>query len=47
MDHHNEGLTDSEDIALYLKRDEYKRDPKNKASKSIPYEIVRDEIVGR
>ena len=38
---HNVGLTDQQDIAEYLKRDVAKR------STTIPYKIVRDEIVGR
>ena len=37
---HNQGLTDEQDIARYLKRDAKKH-------KSIPYEIIRDEVVGR
>jgi hypothetical protein len=39
---HNPGLTEAEDVALYLKRDLYKR-----KTKRPPYEIVRDETVGR
>ena len=39
---HNSGLTEAEDVALYVQRDQVKR-----ASKSRPYEIIRDEIVGR
>ena len=38
---HNVGLTDEQDIAEYLKRDVGKR------STTVPYKIVRDEIVGR
>ncbi len=38
---HNLGLSDAQDVAEYLKRDATKR------STSLPYKIVRDEIVGR
>ena len=41
---HNPGLTDAEDVALYLSRDLHKR----KDRKAPPsYEIIRDEVVGR
>ena len=40
---HNQGLTDDKDIARYIKRD--LRDLKSKAG--LPYEIRRDEVVGR
>ena len=39
---HNSGLTEAEDVALYVERDQVKR-----ASCSCPYEIIRDEVVGR
>ena len=42
---HNAGLTDAEDIALYLKRDEFIA--VRKKDKTLPYEIIRDEVVGR
>jgi len=38
---HNVGLTDEQDISEYVKRDVAKR------STTLPYKIVRDEIVGR
>jgi hypothetical protein len=38
---HNLGLSDAQDVAEYLKRDATKR------ATSLPYKIVRDEIVGR
>ncbi len=38
---HNLGLSDAQDVAEYLKRDATKR------TTSLPYKIVRDEIVGR
>ena len=41
---HNIGLTDEQDIKKYIKLDLTKRSSK---SGSIPYEIVRNEIVGR
>jgi len=37
---HNQGLTDEQDIARYMKRD-------LKKHKSLPYKIIRDEVVGR
>ncbi len=40
---HNPGLTEAEDVALYLKRDLHKRGK----GKQAPYEIIRDETVGR
>ena len=40
---HNPGLTDAEDVALYVDRDLHKR----KGGKAPPYEIIRDEVVGR
>ena len=40
---HNQGLTDDKDIARYIKRDV--SDLKSKAG--LPYEIRRDEVVGR
>ena len=39
---HNSGLTESDDVALYLRRDKSNRDEKNR-----PYTIIRDEVVGR
>ena len=48
---HNVGLTDEQDIAEYLKRDVAKRSTtipsKTSTTTTIPYKIVRDEIVGR
>merc|ERR1719422_2743662 len=41
---HNLGLTDEQDIKKYIKLDLTKRSSK---SGSIPYEIVRNEVVGR
>ena len=41
---HNLGLTDEQDIEKYIKLDLTKRSPK---TGSIPYEIVRNEVVGR
>ena len=40
---HNSGLTESDDVALYLRRDKSNRDEK----KNRPYTIIRDEVVGR
>ena len=40
---HNIGLTDEQDIAKYLERDGAKRT----GDKKPPYEIIRDETVGR
>ena len=40
---HNSGLTEAEDVDLYLKRDMHN---KGKAG-SKPYSIIRDETVGR
>ena len=41
---HNPGLTDAEDVALYLSRDLHKRKDRKAPP---PYEIIRDEVVGR
>ena len=41
---HNLGLTDEQDIKKYIERDLTKRTSK---VDSIPYQIVRDEVVGR
>lgn len=41
---HNPGLTDAEDVALYLNRDLHKRKDRKA---TLPYEIIRDEVVGR
>ena len=41
---HNLGLTNEQDIEKYTKRDLTKRSSK---PGSIPYEIVRNEVVGR
>ena len=41
---HNPGLTDAEDVALYLSRDLHKRKDRRAPP---PYEIIRDEVVGR
>ena len=41
---HNLGLTDEQDIKKYIKLDLTKRSSKYG---SIPYEIVRNEVVGR
>ena len=41
---HNLGLTDAEDVALYLSRDLHKRKDRKAPP---PYEIIRDEVVGR
>ena len=41
---HNLGLTDEQDIKKYIERDLTKRTSK---VDSVPYQIVRDEVVGR
>lgn len=41
---HNLGLTDEQDIEKYTKRDLTTRSSK---LGSIPYEIIRNEVVGR
>ena len=41
---HNLGLTDEQDIKKYIERDLTKRASKVDSS---PYQIVRDEVVGR
>ena len=41
---HNPGLTDAEHVALYLNRDLHKRKDRKA---TLPYEIIRDEVVGR
>ena len=41
---HNLGLTDKEDIEQYTKRDLTEHSSK---SGPVPYEIIRDEVVGR
>ena len=41
---HNLGLTDAEDVALYLSRDLHKGKDRKAPP---PYEIIRDEVVGR
>ena len=43
MDHNSTLTDDTSDVALYLKRDEFKPLKGNKPS----YKIVRDEVVGR